>query len=304
MSQPEDVETSASYFLQRIRLAELFRSLNSLQPLSSSESEKAQYDRILEIDARLHQFQSELPPFFSLSFSREATRDLAGAVIRRCTIHLLVRRYLCKIHLPFLARGAVDPAFSYSRRVCLESARIIIRSEAQLSKETLTAMSLRTRMTMVLRCVFLASIALVLDACVADGPQWVQADKPRAEELLETWATLEQAKKVSVVAGNILELSKMVLRKQNPSHPALAGLDEQQELGKFQSRRTDFPATPESGSMRPGIDGQVPTGPPTQIGPDAPVLVDEPWLGLDGNMDVDHIDWERFFWGFDAAPII
>jgi hypothetical protein len=258
---------------------------------------------VIEIDARLHRFLSELPPFFSLHFAgeasrnfvREASRNYAGAVLRRCTLHLMVHRYLCQIHLPFLARGAVDPAFSYSRRVCLESARIILRSEAQLSKETLTPMSLRTRMTMVLRCVFLSSIALVVDACVADGPQ--HEDKPKPQEILEAWATLEQAKKISTTAQRLLDLSKLVLRKQNPSHPALAALDkdsEQQEL-------RGVPPTLDTGSR--AADESMPALlVPGQA--EDPTMTDEQWLGFEASMDVDHIDWERFFLGVDSAAFL
>lgn len=302
VSHPDDHETSASYFIQRTRLAELIRDLDLMQAsVSSDKNDKEKYDGILEVDSRLHRFLSELPPFFSLQFAREASRDFAGAVLRRCTIHLLVRRYLCKIHLPYLARGAVDPMYSYSRRVCLESARTMIRSEAQLSKETLSSMCLRTRMTMVLRCVFLASIALVVDACGPEGAQDVQGDRPQAEEILEAWATLEQAKKISRTAGRLLELSKMVLRKQNPTHPALVTLEKEAEREVLHRRRGGLPDTPDSGLVvpmqeMPGFMGQVQT--------EEPGLNDEQWLGLEGSMDVDSIDWERFFWGVDAAPFM
>lgn len=305
VARPFDEETTASYFLQRIRLSELFRELCFMEMPSDADPEKGPYDRVIEIDARLHRYLSELPAFFSLNFAgqasqnfvREASRSYAGAVLRRCTLHLLVHRYLCKIHLPYLARGTTDPTFSYSRRVCLESARIIIRSEAQLSKITLTSMSLRTRMTMVLRCVFLATIALVVDACVAEGPQ--HEDKPKAEELLEAWATLEQAKKISITAARLLELSKMVLRKQNPSHPALAALEDD---GKDEHQQP-----PQSGvttALESGVGHQEILGVPATVLPAEVTMTDEQWLGFEASMDVDNIDWERFFCGLDAAPFL
>jgi hypothetical protein len=305
VARPFDEETTASYFLQRIRLSELFRELCFMEMPNDADPDKGPYDRVIEIDARLHRYLSELPAFFSLNFTgqtsqnfvREASRSYAGAILRRCTLHLLVHRYLCKIHLPYLARGAIDPAFSYSRRVCLESARIIIRSEAQLSKITLTSMSLRTRMTMVLRCVFLATIALVVDACVAEGPQ--HEDKPKAEEILEAWATLEQARKISTTAARLLELSKMVLRKQNPSHPALAALQDDIRDEQQQPPQSGVTTTLESGATQQEMSGLPATGQPADV-----AMMDEQWLGFEASMDVDNIDWERFFCGLDAAPFL
>jgi hypothetical protein len=152
-------------------------------------------------------------------------------------------------------------------------------------------------MTMVLRCVFLATIALVVDACVAEGPQ--HEDKPKAEEILEAWATLEQARKISTTAARLLELSKMVLRKQNPSHPALAALQDDIRDEQQQPPQSGVTTTLESGATQQEMSGLTATGQPADI-----AMMDEQWLGFEASMDVDNIDWERFFCGLDAAPFL
>jgi hypothetical protein len=153
-------------------------------------------------------------------------------------------------------------------------------------------------MTMVLRCVYLASIALVVDACVAEGLQ--HEDKPTTEEILEAWNTLEQARKISTTAQRLLELSRMVLRKQNPSHPALAAVNKDVEQQQ----------QPGCGEISVALGSAVKTpghalASKPEIGQSEDLMVtDEQWLGFEPSMDVDNIDWDQFFWGVDSAPFL
>lgn len=312
ISHPPNVETSASYFIQRIKLADLCRDVSDLQSGLPIEPGREHYDQVLAIDARLHQFLAELPPFFSLDMTWRpekaryksisvAYRSVdSGKLLRKCTIHLLIRRHLVKLHLPFLARGAIDSSFAYSRRVCLESARLILHTEKRLTKETLPTMSLRSRTTMVLRCTFLASIALVIDACVQDGA--AREGQPGAEEIVEAWRTLDQAKEFSVTANRILELSKLALRKQNGEHPALLQFEahlaaqarEEQQQQQQRRRQAQSPdgsiVTPESMDY-PQQDHGIEA---------APGMVDENWFGLNEYMQLDNIDWNQALSGVDV----
>src|ERR1700722_8445016 len=59
LSQP----TSMSYFLQRIRLAELCREFTDRVPLSISGPETIAYSQVMEVDAKFDKFVEEIPAF-------------------------------------------------------------------------------------------------------------------------------------------------------------------------------------------------------------------------------------------------
>ncbi|KAG9496997.1 hypothetical protein J7337_011786 [Fusarium musae] len=105
-----------SYFLQRVRLAEVLRNFTDRVPLTnSSNPDVHSYDLVLEVDAAIEQFIQDLPPF--LKFNTGDLQQLPateahkspGLIIQRHVMSVFVHGQRCKLHLPYLARGAVEP---------------------------------------------------------------------------------------------------------------------------------------------------------------------------------------------------
>ncbi|KAK5988698.1 putative transcription factor lepB [Cladobotryum mycophilum] len=300
IDRPMSEPTCVSYFLQRIRLAELCQLLLEQSPLYASTTEPEAYTNVLEADTKLNEFIRGIPDFLSLDNSSLSHLPMTDPrrspliTVQRYTLNLLLHRQLCKIHLPYLAQGTVDPAYAYSRDVCLRSARVVIELDHELSKEHLPFCTSRLRMTMVLRSVFLASIALVLNACLkGDSTDSVEGD----EEVAGAWRILQEAQGQSPTATRLLELSIQLLRKYKIKHRALDLL--QQQISEVMS--PTLPMTPESAHPDQRI------GPITQTTgfarePDT-ALLEQQWQLLEGRMDLNTVDWDKLFWGLDAPFI-
>ncbi|KAL3963749.1 hypothetical protein ACCO45_000753 [Purpureocillium lilacinum] len=179
---------------------------------------------------------------------------------------------------------------------CLKSARTIIHIEHKLRGENLTFVSFRQRMNMVLRSVFIACIALVLDACLVDDSQ----DTIKSGvEVADAWSILHEARDQSPLASKLLELSIQVLKKHKASHPALEVL-KNQPSAKLRTHGGTPPMTPDSSHRDDSRNGMLPQA----ANPDSETAyLEQQWQQLQGRMDLDNIDWDRLFWGLDAPFI-
>jgi hypothetical protein len=80
----------------------------------------------------------------------------------------------CKLHLAYLTSGPNDnPTYTSSRAACLKSARDVIRAETQLLASNHAFVQIRLRVAAILYGVFIASIVLLMDACL-HRPEAVQ----------------------------------------------------------------------------------------------------------------------------------
>lgn len=294
IGRPLDEPTSSSSLIYRIRLAELCRTMLDRDRAYALHPEAMDHKSIMEIDAKFRIYLRELPDFFSMDSRRLQNvpppdpRRNHSIVVQRYTLNLMLHRHLCKLHLPYLARGSVEPAYAYSRDACLIAARMIIETERHLKLEDLPFSATRLRSIIVLRSVFLASIALVLDACLKENTEQTAINE---SHLVEAWRIMDEAKDHSPIGGKLLELSVQVLRRHSPNHPALAG---------FTMQPPTMPMTPDSAGRE---EQKRATGFPSVIPePDASYL-DPQWQALEGRMDLNTIDWDKLFYGLDAPFI-
>lgn len=300
IDRPETEATCMSYFVQRIRLAEVCRALLDRTPLGTQASESIAYQDILDVDAKLNKFIQNAPSFFSVNYP--GLDELPATDIRRSLfitaqrymLNLLVHRQLCKIHLPYLAQGTIDPAYAYSRDACLRSARIVFELDHQLQNENLPFFRSRLRLSMVLRSVFLASIALVLNACLTgDAEDTTEGE----DEVAGAWKILHEVQDQFPPAAKLLELSIKILRKYKIKHRALDLL--QQQVSGIAPYNNSFPMTPESANQEIRMSSvQQNIGTETEN-----VLLEQHWQMLEGKMDLNTIDWDKLFWGIDAPFI-
>ena len=281
--------TSVSYLIQRIRLAEVLHNLLDGSPIAGRQ---ITYLRVMEMDRRLNQFIQEMPNFFLLGdpvldgLPTSDPRRSPSIAVQRYALNILINRQLCKLHLPYLVRGIVEPSVVYSRKQCLKSARLVICVEHLLRKETSPFLSFHQRMKIALHGIFLACIVLVLDACSEDHPQ----DTPwSGEEIADVWHTLYQAQSQSPSALTLLELSIQVLESHRPSHPALNAFRCQLSTMPAPNGGT-IPMTPDSSRQ---LDGGGRFSPLATNSESDSAYLDQQWHQIQGKFDLDNIDWDR-----------
>jgi hypothetical protein len=288
--------TSVSYLIQRIRLAEVLHNLLDGSPIAGRQ---ITHLRVMEVDRRLNQFIQEMPNFFLLNdpvldaLPTSDPRRSPSITVQRYALNILINRKLCKLHLPYLIRGIVEPSVAYSRKQCLKSARLVICVEHLLRKETSPFLSFRLRMNIALHGIFLACIVLVLDACSEDHPQ----DTPwSGEEIADVWHTLYQAQSQSPSALTLLELSIQVLESHRPSHPALKAFRSQLSAMPGPNGGTR-PMTPDSSRQ---LDGGNRFSPLATNSESDSAYLEQQWHQIQGKFDLDNIDWDRVLWDLGA----
>ncbi|KAH7243924.1 hypothetical protein B0J15DRAFT_552781 [Fusarium solani] len=221
--RPLDEPTSVSYLLQRIRLAEIVYDLPDWKGNAGSNPETTAYCRVMDEDARLRQFMRDLPPFFDLNHNAHAKTPATGSwyspgiITQRYLLNMVLHARFCKLHIPFLARGTIEPGFAYSHDVCLESARMIIKMEHQLSTENLPFALFRRKLNVKLRSIFVACTVFVLDACLGHGNE----AGDQVDGLADVWKILREAGEQSPSASKLLDMSVQIVRRYNPAHPVL-----------------------------------------------------------------------------------
>lgn len=214
-SKPLNELTSMSYFRQRIRLADICRRIADAMPISISAPELYNYQDIVSLDAEFGAFLQELPVFFQVDeASRRQSRDLIRQhphlTMQRYVINLNMHIRRCKLHQPFLIRGALDPAYQYSRDACLSSARRALEIKRLLDQEDVPILASHQRSSAVSHQIFLATTVLVMDLCF--NKDEVQEEE-RKTEVWEACRMLEAIKEHSSTAAKFLDSMTDVLRK-------------------------------------------------------------------------------------------
>lgn len=299
VGQPIDQPTSMSYCLQRFRHAELCRELTDSESFCHAGSGPTNYQRILDIDAKMIEFINSLPPFFSIDFEVDQVPDSDARrsipiTAQRYILNCLVNAQRCRMHLPYLTKGAKDSKYLYSRDACLEAARMVIRTERQLRTENLPFTLIRLRSSGILHCVCMGIIVLLMDLCLNRSFQTGDDRKIRIE-IFGALTVLEDAKGQSPFAERILGAFHSVLKRYNIP---------------FISPGTNSPPRPEgSATLHPS---SVPAAQdPQTILPDqgAGLFIEDPTLpsfndffeDFSANVDPDMLDWDSLFPGLERS---
>jgi hypothetical protein len=228
VERPPSQPTEMSYFLQRIRLAEISRSIVDRTPLAMSNSGGPSYCAVMDIDTELQTFINDIPSFFSMGKDRlieSFQLDPAKAqviITQGYMLHSLISSQRCKLHLPYLTRGFADPAYASSREICIKSARLVIQTELQLENSDFCKFT-RLKFMGLLLGVFMASIVLLMDLCLNRSSP--QQEKQRGD-VADAFRILEEARDQSVTAAKLLDSLMHVLRKHQAPPPKLSGLQQ------------------------------------------------------------------------------
>ncbi|OAP58957.1 hypothetical protein AYL99_06254 [Fonsecaea erecta] len=252
VDKPLSEPTIMSYYIQRIKLADICRSVVDVMPLSSLDLGTVDYQDVIRLDAKFESFFQELPPFFKVDEyhireSESVMRRYPHIQIQRFALSMIGQTRRCKLHQPFLIRRAVQRHYDYSREISLKSARAVIRMKT-LSELAATGdfMAAITKHTGVVYHIFMATIVLVMDLCFNEAAEG-EDDAARKAEVVEACRMLEEAKSQSRMAHEFLESLMDVLRKHkvrlHAPHPPTA-LDPAVEPPSSQQPLLQLPQIP------------------------------------------------------------
>ncbi|CAG8053929.1 unnamed protein product [Penicillium olsonii] len=296
--EPMDRPTSMSYCLQRIRLGEFCREITDNAPFGMSDPGTPDYAVTKHIDGKICEFADSLPPFFSLSCRSEQLKvddwKSTGIITQRYILNFLLHTQRCRLHLPYLSQASKDPAYAYSQKACLEAARMVIRTEQQLSQEMIPFVSARLKFSGMLHCVCVAIIVLLIDFCGRNNHQ--QEKEGSRAEIFEAFKILEEAKEQSPFAGRLLESFKTVLHRHSASAVPAAGdqLTHPDQVSRI-STTADRICT-STASSAPHSSEHDDT---SLMDPTLPAL-DDLWQVFDESVDSLAVDWTSFFAELDS----
>lgn len=215
--RPLSEPTSMSYFLQRIRLAEICRMVVDSMPMTTSDPAQANYQNVISLDNKFETFLMEVPVFLRLD---EDSRRKSGAIdqkfpqieIQRYLLNLAVYNRRCKLHRPFLVQFSHEPRYLYSRDMCLRCARAIFQVRRLLENGNSFFASAHLRLCAVVYYVFMATVVLVMELCFNKIAS-LEEEQQRKQEVADACQMLKEAEGQSAIAGRLLESLMDVLRK-------------------------------------------------------------------------------------------
>ncbi|KFY53745.1 hypothetical protein V496_07388 [Pseudogymnoascus sp. VKM F-4515 (FW-2607)] len=275
----------------------LSREFTDQATRSSSNPELIGYAKVMEIDTRFDGFIKDIPSFFSLDggtvdeIAKTDARRAPGIVIQRYILNSMVYAHRCKLHIPYLKRGSIDPAYARSREICLHAARMIIQTERQLEDEDLPFVLTRLKFSGMLYCVAMAIIVLILDVCFNKSAADYEAKKI---EVVDACSILDAAKRQSAMAAKLLGSLLSVLPKYQVTLNGINGTQmSHDDPGPDGSTVHDANIA----DMREcGLEDR------NTAGGEVPSIA-EISQSFDYEMDLDNLDWNSFFSGLDSQTI-
>ena len=323
IEQPLSRPTAMSYSLQRIRLAEISRNIVDRTPPILAHLGGPSLDAVMDIDTELQLLINDIPPFFSMSKAELSeiyqldTSEAAKIAHQGYIIHSNVHAQRCKLHFPYFSRGFGDSAFACSRDLCLQSARLVIRTQSRLESSGL-CIATRFKFLGLLLGFFMASIVLLMDLCHnKSSPQ----QEERRGEIAGAFQTLEEARHESETAAKFLESLMHVLRKHKVSPPQHTGAQPHQPgIGFTQLptaavdnaskvQRYGEPAMVSTPVASSSVFGSNDVGSINMLGDgfangeDFPSYFTDFAQRFEQGVDVNSIDWNNIFSGVDSSFI-
>lgn len=130
-SRPLTEPTPACYAIYRSKLLSVFAEIwQGTQP-------KVEHTRstVMELDNRLNQTISEIPPLFKMRPLEESMRDSPEVVVQRYSVDLLFLSARCILHRRFIHSPKDNFKHGSSKQIAIESALRILDHQATLNRE-------------------------------------------------------------------------------------------------------------------------------------------------------------------------
>ena len=317
LSQP----TTMSYTVQRIRLAEICRSIVDRSPLAMAHTSGLSHDAVIDIDTELQTLINDVPAFYSMSES--ALMETYGLIQSQAekivfqgrTTYTLLYLQRCKLHLPYFARSFEDPAYSSSREICIMHARLIIQSNLWQENLDIDAAT-RVKFIELLIGVFVACTVLLMDLSV--NPSSPQYERQRGE-VHKAFRVIEEAKNESETTAKLVDSLVHILRKYNAPPPNSVLEQQQSDANPRKLMDLSIPEAPrysEDGEIafprashgQSGVSdgiglGMAAEGPLNQVGDDLSSYWNEFTQNFEQGIDVNSFDWDNIFLELDSSSI-
>ncbi|KAK3109497.1 hypothetical protein LTR53_017198 [Teratosphaeriaceae sp. CCFEE 6253] len=214
-SRPPEETTATTYYLQRIKLAEVCREVADtlLEIQVVRDLHEIAYSRIVTLDARFAEILDG--PLVSGIVTDESNLDRYD----HGNLHLKRQQYFtylttearrCKLHLPYLLRLDQDPQYTYSRETCLQSARNILRLKHILPSESSDPLAGSVKMVGLMHHFCCAVVILAMDLCVN---KTLGCEVERKAEIRVACRMLEDARESSASADMFLTSLTAIFRK-------------------------------------------------------------------------------------------
>ncbi|KAH8910386.1 hypothetical protein BR93DRAFT_266929 [Coniochaeta sp. PMI_546] len=228
---PADTGTDMTYFLLRVRLAEVCRKVVDFLPPGSCDIDGLPYDQVLAISQLFDGARATMPSSFTLDAPIKPDTRPSAAIDRRI-IHLAFHARLARVFRPFLLvpdqtrpSKNFDPRCLHFRAMCLHSARFVLIIASTLLRESLEKSAGRLlpfplihRSGCVISHMFMACVVLATDPTLAssngDGLLSSDVDTIRLE-LENARRLLETVGEKSPMAASLVQTLIGVLKKHN-----------------------------------------------------------------------------------------
>jgi len=207
----DDLPTDMTYYIMRVRISIIFREIVDAANDSGGSFEDIPYDLVLAFDRKLNDAMKAVPFWFKLdpksrARSKEIDKRFPKLPLQRLMGHFGAQTRFARLHRPYLARGARDPKYAYSRMICLRSARSVIEMGKEMthSGQEFEQYKLWT----MIHHFSVSVLVLVMDYCL--NREEPRADERKAE-ILDCFKMLERAQEESTVARRALQQLKELL---------------------------------------------------------------------------------------------
>ncbi|KAL2807814.1 hypothetical protein BJX63DRAFT_411083 [Aspergillus granulosus] len=215
-AQPGHAPSDMTYFIERLRLAEVCRSIVDTIGPEQVSGKDIEYAKILDLDRQLREAQSGIADIFRLdSTSRRRFSSLylekPTLAWQRCILQQAYYSRLCRLHRPFFIRGARDAKYSYSHVVGMASARKVLEINRIMDEEEPKFPPSTAVVWAIMHHVFMAAVMMLLDVCY--NPDDILGER-RKEEVLDTCRRLSKAQQSSSLVKEGIDAMMGVLRKQ------------------------------------------------------------------------------------------
>ena len=221
--RPANEPTDMSYFLERLRLAEISRSIVDHSLMSATSlGRPSSHTQLMAMDFELDQMIKNMPPFFQLENYEHVSdpRKTSSIFIQAYMLNSLMHTQRCKLHITYLTSESRDnPAYAASRNICLRSAQQITRAETQLLRSRHPFVRVRLRLAAILYSIFMASIILLMDVCV-HRPSSLQRELLNGDAA-EALRILKDARDHSLAAAKLFESLMQIVERHRAQHPQL-----------------------------------------------------------------------------------
>jgi hypothetical protein len=278
-SLPLDQPTDMSYFLLRIRLAEISRNIVDHNLINVTSCNRPNYyAHIMAMDFELDQMMRDVPPFFQMETwvhdfnSEEGNRIFLQAYMLNSHIH----SQRSKLHIGFLTSSPRNnPAYAASRDICLQSAKHIVRAELQMLRSRHPFVHIRLRFAAFLHGLFMAGIVLLMDTCI-HKPESLDHDVSFGD-LADALRMIKDMNSHSLAAATIYESLMQIVARYRAQH-------KQSIRTAHDNSQAQFPPTPWNGALAQS---------PSEEGQQSNIL--------DNSMFMDNTQWDDLFTGIASS---